>query len=177
MASFAPIKGTRAEINATPIVEGQFLLETDYGNESKIYLDVDNSTRIIIGGGGANYIYELLDVDEHADEGVNGSILKWDTSTSNHRWIAGDFLDGWLRDTNNIIEDIAIQAGGDHADFTNLKSNCAYDVFVDVPSGVERPILKSLVVTGTNAVATFDTITSEQAGTGNQCRVRLRELK
>ena len=51
MASFAPIRGTRAQINATPIVDGQFLVETDQGNENKIYLD-NGTTRYAVGGTG-----------------------------------------------------------------------------------------------------------------------------
>ena len=49
MASFAPIRGTRAQIQATPIVDGQFLVETDQGVDNKIYMD-EGSTRTIVGG-------------------------------------------------------------------------------------------------------------------------------
>lgn len=65
MASFAPIRGTRAQLTptttppVTPIVDGQFLIETDQGNESKIYTDIiDNGTptRIVVGGGGHDMI-------------------------------------------------------------------------------------------------------------------------
>lgn len=51
MSSFAPIRGTRAVINSTPIVDGQFLIETDQTNTTgnKIYLD-NGSTRIHVGG-------------------------------------------------------------------------------------------------------------------------------
>lgn len=49
MASFAPIRGTRAQIQATPVVDGQFLVETDQGDNNKIYID-EGSTRTIVGG-------------------------------------------------------------------------------------------------------------------------------
>lgn len=49
MASFAPIRGTRAQIQATPIVDGQFLIETDQGVDNMIYID-EGSTRTIVGG-------------------------------------------------------------------------------------------------------------------------------
>lgn len=57
MSSFAPIRGTRAQLDptVTPIIDGQFLIETDQGDESKIYADILNSgtpERIIVGGGG-----------------------------------------------------------------------------------------------------------------------------
>ena len=61
MASFAPIRGTRTQLQPanTPIVDGQFLIETDQGNESKIYTDIIDSgtpTRIVVGGGGHDMI-------------------------------------------------------------------------------------------------------------------------
>ena len=65
MASFAPIRGTRAQLTpttvppVTPIVDGQFLIETDQGNESKIYTDIDDGgtlKRIVVGGGGHDMI-------------------------------------------------------------------------------------------------------------------------
>lgn len=49
MATFVPIRGTQAQILATPIVDGQMLIETDQGNFNKIYLDV-NTTRSQVGG-------------------------------------------------------------------------------------------------------------------------------
>ena len=61
MSSFAPIRGTRAQLSptvtplVTPIIDGQFLIETDQGDESKIYADIDNGgtpQRIVVGGGG-----------------------------------------------------------------------------------------------------------------------------
>ena len=56
MASFAPIRGTRDEINATPMVDGQFLIETDQGDQNKTYIDAFNDlnvlTRTMCGGGG-----------------------------------------------------------------------------------------------------------------------------
>lgn len=50
MASFAPIRGTRAQIGTTPIVDGQFLVETNQGANNRIYLDT-GSTRSVVGGG------------------------------------------------------------------------------------------------------------------------------
>lgn len=54
MASFAPIRGTRTEITATPVVDGQFLVETDQSGNNKIYLDVgtgSSGNRRVVGGG------------------------------------------------------------------------------------------------------------------------------
>ena len=55
MASFAPIRGTAAQIALTPLVDGQFLVETDQGDQNKSYIDayVDGVlTRSMCGGGG-----------------------------------------------------------------------------------------------------------------------------
>ena len=49
MASFAPIRGTRSQVQATPIIDGQFLVETDQGVNNKIYMD-EGSSRTIVGG-------------------------------------------------------------------------------------------------------------------------------
>lgn len=62
MASFAPIRGTRSQINNTPLVDGQFLVETDQGDQNKTYIDAyDSSTppvlrRTMCGGGGHEII-------------------------------------------------------------------------------------------------------------------------
>lgn len=55
MASFAPIRGTRQQIENTPLVDGQFLVETDQGDQNKTYIDsLNNGTvqRTMCGGGG-----------------------------------------------------------------------------------------------------------------------------
>lgn len=52
MASFSPIRGTRAQISATPIVDGQFLVETDSSGNNKIYIDNSTNRRVVGGGSG-----------------------------------------------------------------------------------------------------------------------------
>lgn len=57
MASFTPVRGTRANLqpSVTSLVDGQFLIETDQGDESKIYTDINDGgtlKRIVVGGGG-----------------------------------------------------------------------------------------------------------------------------
>ena len=88
MASFAPIKGTRANIGTTPIVEGQFLVETDQSANNRIYLDkgTGSGNRIIVGGN-ANYI------DILADQNASGVIAGNATTAAGYD----------LTFTNNII--------------------------------------------------------------------------
>ena len=57
MASFSPIRGTKTEIENTPRVDGQMLIETSEGNQNKIYIDTYDSVsgtieRTMAGGGG-----------------------------------------------------------------------------------------------------------------------------
>lgn len=49
MASFAPVRGTRTQINNTPIVDGQILFEIDQGDNNVIYMD-NGSTRATFSG-------------------------------------------------------------------------------------------------------------------------------
>lgn len=55
MPSVAFVKGTKTEIENTPMVDGQILIETDQGDLNKIYTDTNVSgtlTRTLAGGGG-----------------------------------------------------------------------------------------------------------------------------
>lgn len=55
MASVSMVKGTKAQIAATPRIDGQILIETDQGDLNKIYTDTDVSgtvERTLAGGGG-----------------------------------------------------------------------------------------------------------------------------
>lgn len=70
MASFAPIRGTQAQINATPMVDGQFLIETDQRNQNKIYIDSYDNTQTppvlqrTMAGGGGHQILPTIDPTE-----------------------------------------------------------------------------------------------------------------
>lgn len=65
MASFAPIRGTKDQVAATPLIDGQFLIETDQGNQNKIWVDsYDNGTlKRSMAGGGGHEILPTLDPD------------------------------------------------------------------------------------------------------------------
>lgn len=53
MASITMKRGTKAEIEATQILDGQLLMETDQLNNNKMYLDLPDGTRVPVGGSGA----------------------------------------------------------------------------------------------------------------------------
>ena len=73
MASFAPIRGTKTQIENTPKVDGQFLIETDQGNQNKIYVDTfDSGTssveRSMAGGGGHQILPTIEDPTDIPNE-------------------------------------------------------------------------------------------------------------
>lgn len=72
MASFAPIRGTRQQIENTPLVDGQFLIETDQGDQNKTYIDALNSlnvlTRTMCGGGGHEILPDPKNTSTPPDE-------------------------------------------------------------------------------------------------------------
>ena len=67
MASFAPIKGTKQEIENTPLVDGQFLVETDQGDQNKTYIDSYDANNVLqrtMCGGGGHEILPTPDTTE-----------------------------------------------------------------------------------------------------------------
>lgn len=66
MASFAPIRGTKTQIENTPMVDGQFLIETSEGNQNKIYVDSYNNGDLqrTMAGGGGHKILPTIDSTE-----------------------------------------------------------------------------------------------------------------
>ena len=110
MASFAPIKGTRTDIGNTPIVEGQFLVETDQNADNRIYLDIGTGTgnRVIVGGN-ANYIDLTSDVISGTGAAVTVTFQNVVFTTSNAIQIfSEEYTDGTGNtpvsgDTNNLV--------------------------------------------------------------------------
>ena len=178
MASFAPIKDTRAAINATPIVDGQLLFETDMGFQNRIYLD-DGASRVTIGGNGVNYLYELADaqISNEEDKQIlqyNGTSAKWENSNG---------LDEWYSEIKNV------NAGTTSTTFTISKTiteAVAFDPYCEVNKDAPLPTIESVVIsdnsldnTKDDIIITFtEPITSAQAGGGNnKCKIKLRMIK
>lgn len=165
MASFAPIRGTRSQIETTPIVDGQFLIETDseqVGSKERIYLDVNNSSRIIVGGGGADRITALMDVD--ATDLGNNSVLKYNSSSS--KFVCGDYLDEWSATSQ-------VQTSGNNliVVFDNLNNNYAYDLYYE---GGLVGIISAIEETGTQANTKKITYTLDAHATaGTNCKLRI----
>lgn len=75
MASFAPIRGTKDEVEATPRIDGQFLIETDQGNQNKIWVDteIDGVVERSMAGGGGHQI--LPDPDPNFPEPTEAGVV------------------------------------------------------------------------------------------------------
>ena len=66
MADLVVTRGTLAEVNATPKIDGQLLFTTDQSGNDKIYTDINETTRIQIGG--------TVTVDTSLNSGSNNAI-------------------------------------------------------------------------------------------------------
>lgn len=167
MASFAPIRGTRSEINATNIVDGQFLIETDSedpNNERRIYFDV-GTDRVVVGGGGANDLGGLADVDATTTQSPsNDSILKYDSNVN--MFVCGSYLDEW-----SPVSQVQTSGNNLIVVFDNLDNNYAYELFYE--NGVIG-IVSATEETGTQPNTKKITyILTDNATAGANCKLRI----
>ena len=188
MASFAPIRDTRENIQNTPIVDGQLLFETNMGASNRIYIDVD-STRVQIGGTGANYLYELSDVNlnNQADKQIlqyNSTADEWENVTALDEWYTDTTVDPAMAadGTKTLL------SGEDDVTFTvpkTLSNQVSFDPYSQVAEGQESLVLKNIVITTNSLDNTKDDITinlakkvtSTQTGGGSNCKVKLRIIR
>ena len=185
MASFAPIRDTRENIQNTPIVDGQILFETNMGSANKIYIDV-GSTRSQIGGTGANNLYELDDVSISNES--EKQVLQLIDENGTLKWENKGSLDEWLSDSNGIIYK-TLDYGTISVSYTQaelapvINGGYSVDPYVECADGVAPPLLINMVYdtsSSTNYLTIkYTTITSAQAGgtSGTSCRIKLRIMK
>lgn len=188
MASFAPIRDTRVNIQNTPIVDGQILFETDMGASNRIYIDV-GANRVQIGGTGANYLYELGDID--FTNLIDKQILQYNENTN--KWENTTALDEWYTD---VSVDPAMASDGTKILLTNdtsvtftvlksLSSQVSFDAYAQVAEGADSLTLKNTVITTNTLDNTKDDITitlakkvtSAQTGSGSECKIKLRIIR
>ena len=187
MASFAIIRGTAAEIETTPIVDGQLLFETDQVDDNKIYGDV-GSTRITLGngGGGISFLKDLRDTQIVAP--AEKQILQLIDESGTLKWENKDALDDWLSDNNGIIYK-TLNYGTISISFTQAELapviNGGYSVkpYIECVDGVAPPTLIDMIYNTNDSsnylVVKYSTISSAQAGgtSGTACRLKLRIIK
>lgn len=115
MASFAPIRGTRQQIENTPLVDGQFLIETDQGDQNKTYIDAFDSlnvlTRTMCGGGGHEILPDPKNTTTPPDE--DSVVQAVNNAQSNSEQIASLYgMQQWTNTmTNRIIYNDTIDEG------------------------------------------------------------------
>ena len=115
MASFAPIRGTRQQIENTPLVDGQFLIETDQGDQNKTYIDAFDSlnvlTRTMCGGGGHEILPDPKNTTTPPDE--DSVVQAVNNAVANSEQIASLYgIQQWTNTmTNRIIYDDTIDEG------------------------------------------------------------------
>ena len=107
MASFTPVRGTRNEINAVSMVDGQFLYETDQGDGNRIYADIIDSNgdpkRVQVGGerGDHNRLVYLKDIALTNPQ--NNDYLKYDSV--NQKWVNDGTLNNKIKNFKCYFED------------------------------------------------------------------------
>ena len=131
MASFTPVRGTRNEINAVSMVDGQFLYETDQGDGNRIYADIIDSNgdpkRVQVGGerGDQNRLVYLKDVALTNPQ--NNDYLKYDSV--NQKWVNDGTLNNKIKNLDN----------NGQIDGTNVKYDNTTDMTTKVNSKISMP--------------------------------------
>lgn len=131
MASFTPVRGTRNEINAVSMVDGQFLYETDQGDGNRIYADIIDSNgdpkRVQVGGerGDQNRLVYLKDVALTNPQ--NNDYLKYDSV--NQKWVNDGTLNNKIKNLDN----------NGQIDGTNVKYDNTTDMTTEVNSKISMP--------------------------------------
>ena len=131
MASFTPVRGTRNEINAVSMVDGQFLYETDQGDGNRIYADIIDSNgdpkRVQVGGerGDQNRLVYLKDVALTNPQ--NNDYLKYDSV--NQKWINDGTLNNKIKNLDN----------NGQIDGTNVKYDNTTDMTTKINSKISMP--------------------------------------
>ena len=131
MASFTPVRGTRNEINAVSMVDGQFLYETDQGDGNRIYADIIDSNgdpkRVQVGGerGDQNRLVYLKDVALTNPQ--NNDYLKYDSV--NQKWVNDGTLNNKIKNLDN----------NGQIDGTNVKYDNTTDMTTKINSKISMP--------------------------------------
>lgn len=131
MASFTPVRGTRNEINAVSMVDGQFLYETDQGDGNRIYADIIDSNgdpkRVQVGGerGDQNRLVYLKDVALTNPQ--NNDYLKYDSV--NQKWVNDGTLNNKIKNLDN----------NGQIDGTNVKYDNTTDMTAEINSKISMP--------------------------------------
>ena len=73
---------------------------------------------------------------------------------------------------------ISLSVGATTQTFTGLSATGAYDFYFECADGYAPPVIESVIQgnSGTSCTVTFSAVTSDQDGTGGQCKIRLLKV-
>ena len=169
------ITGNGSGLTGYPGVANDFYLNSSTGYIYQCYQTGDGTTALWAyvmamagGGGGASNLTDLGDVTIGSGLSAN-QILKYDGDSTNPQWRNVDD-DGWT-EAQVCAEDSTSKT------FTGLDATKAYDAYFECPNGVQSPAIISIYpASATSVTVTFKPVTAAQAGTGSDCKLKLREL-
>ena len=123
------------------------------------------------GGGGASNLDDLGDV--HLVSETEHDKLKYEYVN-----VSGTNILKWTNVPDDIWTDPVVCSENDTTKtITVPDSTRAYDAYFECPDGVQGPAIISMIpASSTTITVTFKPVTAAQAGTGQQCKLKLRGL-
>ena len=112
MATFLPIRNTKTEIDTTPIVDGQFLMTTDLGDNNRIYLD-NGTQRIDLNSTNTSSVASsvtITDTNNYFTSGnVEGALSEVGNTVANIEDELVDINAELLSETNDRLAEVAVE--------------------------------------------------------------------
>lgn len=172
------ITGTGSNLHGYPGVATDFYLNTSLGYIYQCTATGDGTTAsweytmsLGGGGGGAANLDDLGDVDlTSLAEGDKFKYVNMGTVGS------PDYL--WTNVPDDIWTDPVVCAEGEeYKVITVPDATRGYDAYFECPDEIQAPEVTSMYPTSSTTVrVNFRAVTAAQAGTGNQCKLKLRGL-
>lgn len=186
------------EINIYTYADDNFGSEYDGG----IFL---NSHRIYIGGSGIGDGNEPTHVELDGDLYFNTYVgnrkvhIQGGEAIYTTAWLVGsdkkvhelEYRSGWLtkhavsdeaaldfwHTENGYIMIIVLQVGSTECTFNQLESSdYSYEPHIKCASGVEAPVMTGISISGSSLTVKYTAVTAAQAGSGNECQMKLRVI-
>lgn len=169
MASVTFKRGTRAEIEATAKQDGQILMETDQNKKNKMYIDLPNGSRVLIGNSGeaidtsydnttsgldATNVQNAIDKIENNVGDISGITDSLTATSSNIALSAagGNNLQGQIDTLNSSLTEKTLPETATNAKAyvvfaTNTDGNQCYSSSIPLPFANQKTITLKQVTT------------------------------
>lgn len=164
---------------------GKFYLVTDAFTTTSDFvigaghpMPADSHIAIINTGTAQNPVYKYDDFGGWVDT----SVLQPKTLVTpiTIRGTQETTVEGALGRLNNQLDSwaspVTLAVGATSQSFTGLEASGAYEPWIECADGYAPPTIVSQVATGTTLVVTFTAVTSDQDGTGGECKIKLRRI-